>query len=290
MTQLYYSFFFLLSLGIYFIFLSLMKMPTWQTKLNIRTIHRNKKKQGQGFEAFVHEIGVKISPWIKLSIYQRRKLQSILQSATIRESPEVYIGCAVAKAGIILIGSLPLILIFPWVMPVALFISIRTFFVAFQSADKIVKKKRDDIEYELPRFVATLAEELKANRNVLGILETYKKNAGDSLQHELEITTADMKSGNYESALIRLRARINSATFSEAIRGLIGVLNGDDGVLFFQMLAHDLKQLELQRLKLIAIKRPSKIKKYSFVMFVCFLLMYGVVLTLEIIKASQAIF
>ena len=41
----------------------------------------------------------------------------------------------------------------------------------------------------------------------LSMLETYQKNAGPALRNELAITTADMRTGNYEAALTRLEAK-----------------------------------------------------------------------------------
>ena len=40
------------------------------------------------------------------------------------------------------------------------------------------------------------------------------------------------------------------------------------------MLSHDFKQMELQRLKAQAQKIPPKIRVFSFIMLVCFLLTY----------------
>lgn len=37
-----------------------------------------------------------------------------------------------------------------------------------------------------------------------------------------------MKTGNYENALIHFETRIGSPMLSDVIRGLIGVLRGDD--------------------------------------------------------------
>ena len=171
-----------------------------------------------------------------------------------------------------------------------MFLAIAIYFKEIRSAEEAVRKRREDIEFELPRFVATLTQELKANRNVLLILETYKQNAGKSFKNELEITVADMKSGSYESALTRLETRLGSSQVSDVARGLIGVIRGDDSVVYFQMLSHDLKQLELQRLKTIAMKRPSKIRKYSFAMLFCFLLMYLSVMFVEIVKTLDKMF
>ena len=84
----------------------------------------------------------------------------------------------------------------------------------------MVKKRREEIEFELPRFVATITQELMASRDILSMLETYQKNAGPALRNELAITTADMRTGNYEAALTRLEARVSSAMLSDVVRGL----------------------------------------------------------------------
>lgn len=69
-----------------------------------------------------------------------------------------------------------------------------------------------------------------------------------------------MRSSSYEAALIRFEARMGSAIISDIVRGLVGILRGDDGRMYFQMLSHDLKALELQRLKAKAAKIPPKIR------------------------------
>ena len=57
---------------------------------------------------------------------------------------------------------------------------------------------------------------------------------------------------------------MGSAIISDIVRGLIGILRGDDGRMYFQMLSHDLKAQELQRLKTKAAKIPPKIRVFSF--------------------------
>ena len=52
------------------------------------------------------------------------------------------------------------------------------------------------------------------------------------------------------------------------------MLRGDDSAVYFQMLSHDFKQMELQRLKAQAQKIPPKIRVFSFAMLMCFLLTY----------------
>ena len=141
-----------------------------------------------------------------------------------------------------------------------------SYFKEINKADAMLKEKRETIEVQLPRFVATITQELKNSRDVLTILENFKHNANEQLGIELDILTADMRSSSYESALTRFESRINSPMLSDIVRGLIGVLRGDDGAVYFQMLSHDMKQLELQKLKAEASKVPPKIRKFSFIM------------------------
>lgn len=77
---------------------------------------------------------------------------------------------------------------------------------------------------------------------------------------------------------------------SDVIRGLIAVKRGDNGIMYFQMLSMTFKQLEVQRLKLEAMKKPGKMKKYSFFLLGCFLLMYLGVLGYEVVNAFGKMF
>lgn len=98
------------------------------------------------------------------------------------------------------------------------------------------------------------------------------------------------KRGEVEAELPRFVARFNSPLLSDIIRGLIGVLRGDNGVAYFQMLSHDMKQLELQRLKAQAMKIPPKIRVFSFLMLMCFLMTYLAIIVYEIITSLGGMF
>ena len=276
--------------GLYFVLADILKIPTLATTKAVIAVTRREKKQAKSFEAIVFELAVKLSRFIKMNEYKRRKMTSTLKSADVNLSPEVYTAKAIVKAGLIVTLALPCLVFLPVITPVFLFLSVAIFFKEHKSADESVKKKREAIESELPRFVNTLTQELTASRDILSIFETYQKHAGDAFRTELEITVADMKSGSHETALTRLEARMGSSQLSDVIRGLIAVMRGDNGVVYFQMLAHDLKQLEIQKLKMVAMKRPGKIKKYSFYMLMCFLLMYLAIIGVEIFNAFGKLF
>ena len=169
-------------------------------------------------------------------------------------------------------------------------LSILLYFKESRKAEEKVAERREKIEGELPRFVATVEQELGASRDVLTILENYKRHAGPDFARELDVLTADMRSSSYEAALVRFEGRLASPMLSDIVRGLIGVLRGDDGRVYFQMLSHDMKQLELQWLKAQAAKIPPKIRVYSFVMLVCFMLIYIVVILMQILTSMGGLF
>ena len=125
---------------------------------------------------------------------------------------------------------------------------------------------------------------------MLGIVDNYRRSAGGAFAAELDILVADMRSGSYEAALTRFEARINSPLLSDIVRGLIGVLRGDDGAVYFQMLSHDMKQLELQRLKAKAMKIPPKIRVFSFALLMCFLFTYLAIIVFEVVNSLSKLF
>jgi hypothetical protein len=278
------------SCGAYMVAADYLSLPTFRASLAVLNVSRQEKKKKKSKDAIVLELSSKLSRFIRLDEYRKRKLAATLKSAGIKLSPETYIAKAWVKAGLVLLSIIPALIVFPILSFLILFLAVLVYFKESRSADEAMKKRRDAIESGLSRFVMTLEQELKASRDILRILETYKKNASPEFRHELDITIADMKSGSYEAALSRFEARIGSVMLSDVVRGLLSVLRGDDGRVYFQMLAHDFKLLEVQKLKLIAMKRPSKVRKYSFFMLGCFVLMYLAVMAVEIMKAFSTLF
>ena len=203
---------------------------------------------------------------------------------------EVYLAYTILKPAAALLAVIPCLLIFPLLSPIVVLLSILLYFKESRKAEEKVTERREKIEGEMPRFVATVEQELGASRDVLTILENYKRHAGPDFAREMDVLTADMRSSSYEAALVRFEGRLASPMLSDIVRGLIGVLRGDDGRIYFQMLSHDMKQLELQRLKAQAAKIPPKIRVYSFVMLVCFMLIYIVVILMQILTSMGGLF
>lgn len=295
MLRILIPMFILNGIGLYLLLADLLGVPTFATTKAVITATRRGSlnrgaKQSKSVEAILFDLAVHLSKRIKMDAYKKQKLASTLRSAGITLSPEIYFAKAIVKGGVVILTRTLALLIFPILFPVALLLGIAIFFREYKRAGEIVRKKRDAIEGELPRFVNTITQELQASRDILSMLQSYQKHAGPAFRTELDITIADMKSGSLETALTRLESRMGSASLSDVVRGLIAVIRGDNGIVYFQMLAHDLKLLEIQKLKLIAMKRPGKIKKYSFYMLMCFLLMYLVIITMEAMTAFNKLF
>ena len=290
MTILIFTFGLLLAIGLFLISADLLKLPSIATQMAMLSAGKQGKEKAKTVDVLLMGWAVKLAKYIPMDEYKKSRIKNTLNAAGMNLTPEEFISSAILKSGIIAILIIPCLMILPLIAPILMFISIIIYFKEIRKADEILKIKKEKIEVELPRFVATITQELKASRDVLSIIENYKKNAGKEFADELDILTADMRSSSYEAALTRFEARINSPMLSDITRGLIGVLRGDDGSMYFQMLSHDMKQLELQRLKAQAMKIPPKIRVFSFVMLMCFLMTYMAIIVYEIIRSLSGMF
>lgn len=274
MEGLLFLFGLFLALGLFFLAASLLHLPTIGAAKAMLGTAKQERKGAKTLETCFMILAVRLSHYIRMDEYKKSRMGNVLKASGMNLTPEVYEAYALVKAGTVLLAVIPCAILMPLLVPVVVVLALLLYFKEGQKADEKLKAKREEIEGELPRMVATIEQELKASRNVIGMLERFKGNAGPALTGELDILLADMRSSNYEAALTRFEARLNSPMLSDVVRGLIGVLRGDDSSVYFQMLAHDFKQIELQRLKAQAQKIPPKIRVFSFVMLVCFLLTY----------------
>lgn len=280
----------LIAAGLFFIFSDVLKLPTMKTARAMLGAGKENKKAAKTIEAWIMSGAVRLSKYIRMDEYKRSRMANILKATGLSMTPEVYTAYAITKAGAILLGVIPCLILLPLVTPILVILAVLTYFKEIRKADEQLKVKRDQIEGELPRFVATVEQTLKSSRDVLAMLENYKRNAGPAFVRELDVLTADMRSSSYEAGLTRFEARLNSPMLSDVVRGLVGVLRGDDSAVYFQMLAHDFKALELQRLKGQAQKIPPKIRVFSFVMLMCFLLTYMAIIAVQILTSLGNMF
>ena len=279
-----------LALGMFFLSVAVLRLPTIGAARAMLGTVKQERKAAKTMETALMTVAVRLAKHIRMDEYRRGRMENVLKASGMNLTPEVYQAYAIVKAGAVLLGVIPCIFLLPLLSPVVVILALLLYFQETQKADEKLKAKREEIEKELPRMVATIEQELKASRNVIGMLERFKTNAGPVLAGELDILLADMRSSNYEAALTRFEARLNSPMLSDVVRGLIGVLRGDDSAVYFQMLAHDFKQIELQRLKAEAQKIPPKIRVFSFAMLMCFLLTYLAIICYVAVESLGGMF
>ena len=282
MTILLFLFGVAVAAGLFFILADILKLPRLSTEKALLSAGRAEKKRMKSLDAIFLGWAIKLSKFIRMDEYKRHRMERTLSAAGMDMTPEVYLAYTILKPAAALLAVIPCLLIFPLLSPIVVLLSILLYFKESRKAEEKVTERREKIEGELPRFVATVEQELGASRDVLTILENYKRHAGPDFARELDVLTADMRSSSYEAALVRFEGRLASPMLSD--------LRGDDGRGYFQRLSHDMKPLELQRLKAQAAKIPPKIRVYSFVMLVCFMLIYIVVILMQILTSMGGLF
>lgn len=266
-------------------------IPTSRTsKMMMLAKKQRGTKNEQLLDVYLTKVAKLFAPYLRLDRLKWNKLQAALTIAGLELTPEVYTARAWVIAGAVGFCALPMAFLMPLFVPVLIGTAVALWFSTYYAAFDFVKKRRKLIEAEIPRFALTIGQNLENDRDVLKILTSYRRVAGRDFGAELDQTIADMKTGNYENALIRFETRIGSPMLSDVVRGLVGVLRGDDQRMYFKMICFDMRQIEQNNLKKEAAKRPKKIQRYSMMMLICIMIIYLVVLCTEVLSSLGAFF
>ena len=280
----------LAAVGMFFILLDALRVPYLKTSKAVEHLSKNQSGKVSAFEMRLHSLARLFSRMIRMSRFKRIKLEADLRAAGMNKTPEEYVAFAIVKALLIGILAIPALWIAPLISVLIVFAAFLIYRQSMNTIQVALRKKRDQIEYELPRMVAYIDRTVAHNRDVLSMLEHYRDSAGEDLKRELTITTADMHSGNGEAALTRLESRVGSAMVSDVCRGLIGVLRGDDMGMYWTALSLKFNDYHRQRLRLEAQKAPRRVKYLSMALLFCFMLVYLVVILMQIITSLSTLF
>jgi tight adherence protein C len=277
------------ALGVFMIAADTFHIPYLRTSMAMDRLARRQKEKTSQMDIWLKGLAVWIAGKLRLNEYRKAQLASDLRSAGIPLTPEMHIANSLVQSLLVGAGAIPFLFFMPFISAVLVGSAVCLYFYNARGVAEKIREKRRQIEFELPRFVAHIDKTLKHNRDVLAIIDSYKENAGDAMKSELEITAADMRSGNYEAALTRLESRVGSSMLSDTTRGLIGVLRGDDTDAYWSNLALKFSDYQRQLLKAEALKVPGKVRRLSMVLLYCFLAMYMVVIILQIADSMQGI-
>lgn len=153
---------------------------------------------------------------------------------------------------------------------------------------ELFSKHREEVEYELPRFIRTFVHGLKANRDILYLLERYIQ-TDSAMRREVERLVADVKMSNYEDALERFDRDLDIPALSNFVSALIAQSRGDDQTATFTAIANDMSVMARENLRRQLAKRPGKIKLASIPMVVMVFVLYLYAIAMNLVESFSQI-
>lgn len=281
---------FLIGTGLFMILADCFRIPYMRTSKAVKNLAKQQKEKTSSIDVWLSSLASFIAKRLKLNEFKKARLEADLRTARMNISPEMFIANAVVKSFIIAVLAIPVLFIFPILSPIIIFLSFVLYKMNMKSIEKRIRRKREQIEYELPRLVFKIEKTLVHSKDVLYIIESFAKNAGAELKHELDITAADMRSGNQEIAITRLEGRVGSPLMSDMCRGLISISRGDVNTVYWNSLSLKFADIQRQQLRLEAQKIPKKVKRLSMCLLFCFMLIYIVVILAQIMSSVSVLF
>lgn len=273
-----------------------------------KAVHSRAGKKETLSNILISNISEKILPLISIEDMKRQNIANNLRILGEEESPELFQAHAWAAGVFYAISMLMLTPLFHLVTAVMLpdmfsaasiyqvgvVLAVILLFVfhgiTAGELEKKMKARREAIEWELPQFSETVLQSLSHTRNVIEILESYRKICGPALKHEIDQTINDMRTGNHETAIKNLAGRINSGSFTQLAQGLIGLLRGDDQISYFQIITKDFSRAQQELIKKELLARPDKLTVNNALLLAGMILMLLVAIGGYLMDTSAGLF
>ena len=278
------------AIGLGCILADVFKIPKYPVSKAITSLGKRKNKKTNPLDIWLGDLANLIASKLRLNEYKRLQLKIDLESADMTLSPEQYVANAIVKALFIGAFAIPFLFFAPIISAIVVAIAVVIYFSEYKKVGNVIKEKRRQIEAELPRLVSNIDKTLVHSRDVLGILDSYREHAGEELRRELDITVADMRSGNYEVALTRLESRVGSSMMSDVTRGLVSVIRGDKTDVYWGNLVLKFSDYQRTLLKNEANKAPKRVRKLSMALLFCFMLVYVAVIGQVLLSSLGGMF
>ena len=274
----------------YFILADALHIPYIRTSKAVNNLAKLQKERTSSIDIWLGNFASFLSKHIPMNEFKKQELSSDLRTAQMDMTPELFTANAIVKALLIGVFAVPVYFLMPVLSPIILVLAFILYKMNVRSVSLRIRAKRAKIENDLPRLVSTIEKKLSYNRSIFDILKSFTKSACPELKHELEITIADIHSGNEESAITRLEARVGSPMMSDVCRGFVTLIHGDSAASYWSGLAMKFSDIQRQRLKIEAEKIPKKVKRLSMCLLGCFMLIYVVVIVSQIMTSVGVLF
>ncbi len=276
--------------GIGFLLAERLKLPSRAASRAMHSMGRNRKDKPNPLTLLMRELSGRLAGKLRLNEYRRAQLEADLRTGDMTQTPEQFVAENIVRAGMVAVLAVPVAFLSKFLALLLLVVAILLYRLGSMTLRKKIGARRALIELELPRFVANIEKTLPHSRDVLAMLESYRVGAGEEFGRELDITIADMRSGNDEAALTRLEARVGSSALSDVVRGLIGILHGEDNSVYWANLSLKFSEAGRQNLREQAGKVPKRVRRLSLVLLGCFFLIYIVVIGEVLLNSLGGLF
>ena len=280
----------LFSCGIGFLLAERLKLPSRAASRAMHSMGRNRKDKPNPLTLLMRELSGRLAGKLRLNDYRRAQLEADLRTGDMMQTPEQFVAENIVRAGTVAVLAVPVAFVSKFFSVLLLVAAVLLYRLGSMTLRKKIGARRARIELELPRFVANIEKTLPHSRDVLAMLESYRTGAGEEFGRELDITVADMRSGNDEAALTRLEARVGSSALSDVVRGLIGILHGEDNSVYWANLSLKFSEAGRQNLREQAGKVPKRVRRLSLVLLGCFFLIYIVVIGEVLLNSLGGLF
>lgn len=276
--------------GIGFLLAERLKLPSRAASRAMHSMGRNRKDKPNPLTLLMRELSGRLAGKLRLNDYRRAQLEADLRTGDMTQTPEQFVAENIVRAGTVAVLAVPVMFLSKFLALLLLVVAILLYRLGSMTLRKKIGARRARIELELPRFVANIEKTLPHSRDVLAMLESYRVGAGEEFGRELDITVAGMRSGNDEAALTRLEARVGSSALSDVVRGLIGILHGEDNSVYWANLSLKFSEAGRQNLREQAGKVPKRVRRLSLVLLGCFFLIYIVVIGEVLLNSLGGLF
>ncbi|MBQ2469459.1 MAG: secretion protein F [Clostridia bacterium] len=280
----------LTGIAAYFLLADVFKIPYVKTSRAVGNLAKKQQEKTSSLDVWLGNFASFLAKHMPMNEFRKQELAADLKTAQMDVTPEMYTANAIVKSLLVGVFAIPVYFIFPILCPVVLFLAFILYRMNIRSVSVRIGNKRAKIEADLPRLVATIEEKLKYQRSIKILLTDFARNARPELKHELEITVADIHSGNEEAAVTRLESRVGSPMMSDVCRGLVTLIHGDVAANYWENLVMKFEDINRQRLKAEAQKAPRKVKRLSMCLLFCFMLVYVVVIVAQIMNSVGVMF
>lgn len=274
--------------GVYQVAVNYIIYPSRRTKKLYR--EGGVREKGNWLDMICDPIAARIEPYVLMNDYKKERLGHTLSTIGDAHTATQYQASAIAQALLVALLGIPLAFFYPLLPLVTAIFAVVGYFLIMREPEKRLEEKRRRIELELPRFASTISNSLGTSRDVIKIVENYRKVCGPELSGELDVTLADMKTGNPSTALRNLENRIGSTKLSELVRGLLSVLQGEDQTLYFYTKNVEFRKEYIEYQKQEIQKRPGKLTKFIIMIVVCYLAMLLYIIIYQVMASGGALF